>query len=226
MSTTDLVNAAIIRELHESQTIFGIRDDLFEALAQGATTKKQDAFENLRVLAILNGFFLEEKNQLNAASLRRFLEWGDPAMTLLAAEIMHDCGIHAKIEVGDLEFATEDPVYRSERIYAFGERKLFVKAVHDKDFGFVARWHQEAYWQNWHGGFDIVLNPRPGVIASLEMRDSGPGLAWNTVVGYESYTHWPRIEKSLTLKEVLRTFDVHDPPSSPPLELPDRPPGI
>jgi hypothetical protein len=221
----DMVKAVLLMEVEESQTIFGSPDDMLEALIHAIDSQQNvpsSDFQQLRAIATKNGFILEKKSQLNSAALRRFLEFGDPAMAILAAIVMQDCGVHTRLEVGETQFEPAGISDRKDRIYAFSERKLLVRAIGDEDFGLVARWHQEAYWQEWHGGFDIDKHPSSGVIARLTMRNDGPGFAWSTDVGYESYVHWPRIEKRETLKKVLKTLDVYDPP----LELPKKPPNI
>lgn len=205
MADINLAKAVLLREAEESRTIFGNADEMLEMLIHAAVRPAREPgskFGQLRALATSHGFILKTRSQLNSAALRRFLECGEPEMAILAAEIMQECGVKTHLEVGELEFEPETKG-RDDRIYAFSERKLLVKTIGDDDFGFVTSWHTEAYWQEWY-------------------RDVGvePGHHWNK--HYESYVHWPRIEKSVTVSIILKTFKICDPP----LELPRVPPEV
>lgn len=223
MADDDLVRAVLLQEAQESQTIFGGGDEMLEVLVQsleGQLSESTSKFEHLRALATLHGFELRTRSQLNAAALHCFLGFGEPAMAVLAAEIMQDCGVHTQLEVGELEFEREDHSNGDFRVYAFSERKLLAKAFADAEFGLVLRWHKEAYYQHWHGQLDVTMHPRKSVVAGFTVRDDGPGYAWNTHVGWGSHPHWPRVELMSTGKEVLRLLNIWDPE----LELPEKPP--
>jgi len=234
------MKAVIHQEAEECQTIFGGSDNIPDRLVRALSRHIEGAnspFDQLQGLALKHGYEISNRSQLNAAALRRFIEYREPGMATLAAKVMQDCGVLTRLDVGDLEFTRHDSCIdgtskaMEDRIYAFSERKLFVKTIGDDGFGVVATWHKEAYWQKWHKiesywnkGLDLTAMMRsfnPEAAEKIIKSEDG-AYGWNTVFGVSSWPHRPRIEMPSSVRSILGTFRIHEPD----LELPDEPPHV